>query len=347
LSGHLIEALRRPAGSVRFSPATALYPLLPDVLLADEDLQVALWACYELHYRGFEDVEPGWEWEPSLLRWRRELERHFEAALRATVTATVDAVQPVDGPVTERLRSLIDCDDGPQLARYLQIQATGEQFREFVVHRSIYHLKEADPHSWVIPRLGGRAKTALVDIQCDEYGSGSASRMHSELFRSTMRGLELSDRYGHYLDVVPGYTLAISNLMSFFGLHRDKRGAVAGHLAMFEMTSSAPNRRYSKGLRRLGGNARARRFYDEHVTADALHEQLALHDLCGSLVRDEPELAEDVLFGAACGLLLDNLFASQLLRCWQDGRSSLRQPPAGAVAGLDRAATQGWAPALS
>jgi len=191
------------------------------------------------------------------------------------------------------------------------------------VHRSIYHLKEADPHTWGIPRLDGATKAALIAIQADEYGNGMAGRMHSELFRRTMRGLRLDDGYGGYLDLVPGITLAISNLMTLFGLHRSLRGALLGHLAVLEMTSSLPNRAYSRGLQRLGGSADARRFFEEHITADALHEQLAANDLCGGLVAQEPDLADDVLFGAACGLHLDDLFANHVLSSWQRGASSL------------------------
>ena len=62
------------------------------------------------------------------------------------------------------------------------------QARELLnVLRSIYTLREADPHSWAIPRLTGRAKTALVEIQNDEYGNGDGSQMHAELFRRTAR----------------------------------------------------------------------------------------------------------------------------------------------------------------
>ena len=38
--------------------------------LTDEDLQLTLAVCYELHYRGFDGVAESWEWEPSLLRLR-------------------------------------------------------------------------------------------------------------------------------------------------------------------------------------------------------------------------------------------------------------------------------------
>ncbi|MQA17771.1 MAG: iron-containing redox enzyme family protein, partial [Pseudonocardiaceae bacterium] len=182
--------------------------------------------------------------------------------------------------------------------RYLQRSATLEQFREFVVHRSVYHLKEADPHTWAVPRLACPVKAALVEIQADEYGGGRAERMHSELFRTTMRGLGLCDTYGHYLDAVPAVTLATSNLISLFGLHRRWRGALVGHLAAFEMTSSLPNRRYANALRRLGvDDERATAFYDEHVEADAVHENIAAVDLAGGLVRQDPRLGGDVLWG--------------------------------------------------
>ena len=79
---------------------------------------------------------------------------------------------------------------------------------------------------------------------------------------------------------VPGVTLLTSNLISMFGLNRRFRGALVGHLAMFEMTSSVPNSRYACGHRRLGSEGAAR-FFDEHVVADAVHEQIAAYDLAG------------------------------------------------------------------
>jgi Iron-containing redox enzyme len=287
--------------------------------LYDEDLQLTLFVCYELHYRGFDDVDDGWEWHPALLGLRAAAEERFERRLRTLIPP-----QRPTGDVPGGLARLVEADDGPSLAKYLQREATPEQFREFVTHRSIYHLKEADPHTWAIPRVGGAAKAALVEIQADEYGGGRAERMHSELFRRTMRGLGLDDAYGAYLEDVPAITLAVSNLMSFFGLHRRNVGALLGHLAAFEMTSSLPNRRYAAGLARLGADRDTRRFYDEHVQADAVHEQLAAHDMCGGLVAERPELAADVLFGAACCLALDRLFAEHLLDRWHASACSLR-----------------------
>jgi hypothetical protein len=42
--------------------------------LSDDDLHLALYLCYELHYRGLAGVDVGWEWDPALLSFRAQLE---------------------------------------------------------------------------------------------------------------------------------------------------------------------------------------------------------------------------------------------------------------------------------
>ena len=210
------------------------------------------------------------------------------------------------------------------LSRWLARNGDLAQWREYLAVRSVYHLKEGDPHTFAVPRLDGRAKAAMVEIQADEYGGGSAERMHSELFAGMMRDLGLDAGYGALWDAAPAVAFTAVNTMSLFGLHRRWRGAALGHLACVEMTSSEPSRRYAAGLRRLGYHGTTTVFYDEHVEADAVHEQIAAVDMCGSLVAEEPALADDVLFGAACSLALDVLAARHLLGAWEAGRSALR-----------------------
>ncbi|MET0234380.1 MAG: iron-containing redox enzyme family protein [Kibdelosporangium sp.] len=317
LSAGMVTALRHPCP---YELALAHVRPADAGLVHDEDFQLALWISYELAYRGFDDVDDTWEWAPSLVAGRAVLEGRWLAALRQLVDHP-GTVEPKHTPGA--LAELVAADDGPPLAGYLQRQATVEQFRDFVAARSVYHLKEADPHSWGIPRLDGRAKAALVEIQADEYGGGQVEWMHSELFRATMRALGLNDTYGHYIDQVPAVVFAVSNTMSMFGLQRRFTGALLGHLAAFEMTSSLPNRRYGNGLRRLGFDTEATRFYDEHVEADAVHEQIAAHDLCGSYAEQHPDKAGDILFGAACALAVEAQFATYLLDYWNQGRSVL------------------------
>ncbi|TDD17995.1 iron-containing redox enzyme family protein [Kribbella turkmenica] len=292
---------------------------------ADEDLQLALWVAYELQYRGFDEVDPDRQWDPEVIAFRTRLERPWVDWLEANCR-----IRPTDEPVATQLRALIDADDGPRLAPYLRRHATKERFRQFVLHRSVYQLKEADPHSFGIPRLDGAAKAALVEIEADEYGGGRRDRMHSELFRTTMRWLALDDSYGYYVPEVPAVTLAVSNVMSLFAVHRRWTGALLGHLAALEMTSTLPNRQYAAGAIRLGASDEEARYFTEHVEADAVHEQIAAHDLCGSYVEEHPGAIGDVLFGAACSLAVDNLFAEHLLAGWRVSGRQLRRPAAAA-----------------
>ncbi|WP_410595466.1 iron-containing redox enzyme family protein [Amycolatopsis sp. lyj-23] len=327
----LTEVLARPADAPFPRYALSDGSAGQDVL-AEEDLQVALWTCYELSYQGFEHVDPSWEDSLPLMRLRHALEHRLETGLRDLVHPMLPAGTTAPAEVPEALTGLVENDPGPGLSGFLQREASVEQFREFVVHRSIYHLKEADPHSFALPRLPSPVKAALVEIQADEYGGGHPQRMHSELFRTLMRALDLDDAYGAYVDQVPAATLAVSNMMSLFALHRRLLGALLGQLAVFEMTSSLPNRRYGTGLRRLGYSPAAARYYDEHVQADAVHEQIAAHDLCGGFARHYPEQTGTVLFGAAAGLAVEAHWATQVLAHWAAGRSALRDRAAVAAA---------------
>jgi hypothetical protein len=312
LSAYLVELLRGAPGAVGGdAPGAAGDPV------EGEDGPLALYVLYELNYRGFEGVDGRWEWDPSLLALRRRVEEAFERRLRDLVPAP-----PPAGDVPSQIVAMLAADDGPSLSRWLAARGTRDEYAEFLVHRSAYHLKEADPHTWAIPRLSGRAKAALVEIQADEYGGGRAEWMHAVLFGNAMRALGLDDRYGACLDRIPGATLSLVNLMSLIGLHRRLRGAVVGHLAVLESTSSEPMRRYAAGLRRLGLDE-ATGFFDEHVEADAVHEQIAVRDMAGALADDEPHLAGDVLWGAAAVIALEAAFARRLIGAWDAGVSSL------------------------
>jgi Iron-containing redox enzyme len=256
--------------------------------LSDDDLHLALYCCYELHYRGLAGVDPEWEWDPALLGFRAELEGALLRRLHDEIGPSACL-----GDVGSALDELIAAASGPSLSTF------------------------------AIPRLWGEAKAAMVEIQYDEYGSGRAAGMHSTLFADTMTNLGLDSTYGAYLDKLPGPTLATVNLASLFGLHRRWRAALVGHLAVFEMTSIAPMKRYSRTLARLGIGPEGRRFYDAHVAADARHGVIARDRMVAGAIESEPYLRDDLLFGAAAVLLVEERFARHLLEAWATGRSSL------------------------
>ncbi|MFJ5264785.1 iron-containing redox enzyme family protein [Streptomyces sp. NPDC088387] len=314
LSRTVRQALTRPAGTPLARRVTAEQ--------ADpygDDLQLALYLCYELHYRGFAGVDAGWEWDPGLLRLRAEMERRFLSALRTE-----------SGPPRSAEDALADLLVEPVVAegasQFLKEQGELWQFQEYAAQRSLYHLKEADPHVWVIPRLTGRAKAAMVAVEYDEFGAGRPERIHARLFADLMTDLGLDPAYGRYVDFAGAELLTSVNLMSLFGLHRALRGALVGHFAAVETTSSPGSRRLAQGLRRVGAGPAAVHFYEEHVEADAVHEQVVRRDVVAGLLETEPFLDEDIAFGVAATEWTENRLGTHLLTAWGEGRTSLRMP---------------------
>jgi hypothetical protein len=286
------------------------------------DLQLALHVCYELHYRGFAGVDGRWEWNPGLLHLRAALEERFEDALHREVG------EPGEGETAsaEMAELSIEPINGEGLSYFLRDEGTWEQMREYFVHRSIYHLKEADPHAWLIPRLTGHAKAAFVAVEFDEYGGGHGDRLHQKLFADLLAAARLDSGYLSYLNHVPAESLTVVNLMSMFGLHRVWRGAAVGHFASTEITSPPGSYRLVQALERMKAPTACVRFYAEHVEADAVHEQVVRTDVVGDLVAQEPQLDRDVVFGIRARDLVEERLSAHMMKSWVSGVSSLRRP---------------------
>ena len=319
LSSAVIDTLQRGR------PALHAWPIDVPVCEADPyglDLQLALYVCYELHYRGFAGVNPKWEWNPGLLHARGRLEEAFLSAVRQDV----DEIGSGQTAADEMDRLSVEPIDGEGPSYYLRDKGSWEQMREYFVHRSLYHLKEADPHAFTIPRLIGQAKASFVAVEFDEYGGGRGAQIHQQLFADLMDAAGLDSTYLAFIGDVPAEALASVNLMSLVGLHRDLRGAAIGHFASTEITSSPGARRLAEALERMGAPQPCVGFYLEHVEADAVHEQVVRTDVVGDLIAREPRLERDVVFGIRARDVVEDRLAAHLMDCWTAGRSSLRRP---------------------
>ncbi len=275
-----------------------------------DDAALSLWVLHELSYGGFDGVDDDAETDPELVRVRNRLERALEEDLRSRWPGAPEADLATD------FFDWVAGHDGPSLARHVQTEATRDQVLDLMRVRSVYHLKEADPTTWVVPRLPTAAKAALVELQYDEYGVGNPARLHAHLFARGIEASGLRPEPGAYVDEAPVEVLEQNNALSMFGLRRRLRGAAVGHLAAFEATSSMPSRRMAQGLERLGFPDELVGYYTEHVEADAVHEQVAVRDVCVPLVQAEPGLEPDVWFGAWACLDLEDRTARRLLADW-------------------------------
>ena len=285
----LMDCLRRDPGSTRVNPARLTWSGATAEATTDHDLQLALWLAYELPYRGLCGVDDAWERHPGLI----EVIEEWEDLLLDALVSVTGGSSMAGAPGTVAASS-----GRPSFSQALIREATVDQFREFLVHRSISYLKGSDPHTWSIPRLSGSADAAMVTGQADDGCSGGTGAMNGQLFRALLAEWGLDTRYGRYLDCVPGITLLTSNMISMFGRHRRFRAALSGQLAMFEMTFSLPN---------------------------AAHAQTAAHDLGGGLAVAEPRQRDDILFGARCAAYADEQFVAWVSPRWAAGQSSLLQ----------------------
>lgn len=302
LSERVLDALR--------SGATWQLADAPEPDGAD-DAQIALWSMYEMHHRGFDDVSDELEWDPHVIGVRRSLEEEFERTLR---TRTPQLPEP--GVFAETFFDFIGNHQGPSVASYVHRTASAEQVHELLRHKSIYHLKESDHTTWVVPRLSDPVKAAVMELQYDEYGAGDPNRLHATLFAQGLDASGLESAYGTYINEAPVEVLEQNNAMSLFGLNRRLRAASLGFLAAFEATSSVPSRRIAQGLERLGFPGEMIEYYTEHVEADAVHEQLAVRTICGVLLEEDPSLHDDVYFGAWTSMDLEDRYAHRMLDEW-------------------------------
>ncbi|WP_448223145.1 iron-containing redox enzyme family protein [Gordonia iterans] len=309
VSGAVIAALTDHAAPRRVD--------LTDVDPLGEDAQLALVVLQELHYGGWASVDPAREWDPALVAIRVELEDRMLAVIDGE--CATDA-----GSATGEFDALLRAGPGDASASdWLRMRGTEREFADYFAARSLYHLKEADPHAWAIPRLPAEAKAPFVAVEYDEYGGGQTERVHQKLYANLLIAFGLDAGYLRYLGASPAVVLAPVTLMTALGLRRARRGAVVGHFAATEVTSSPGSARLLAGLERLGAPEPVRLFYREHVEADAVHELVMRDEVVAGLLAAEPSLEADVVAGIrAFGWVEDRLEAA-FLTAWRAGETLL------------------------
>ena len=278
----------------------------------DRDTQLAWFMLNETSFGGWRDVDDDAEWDPAVVGLRRQFENWFVD----TVGVDRDVVDPVG-----LVRDILAADDGVSMSRYLSEFGTSDQVMESLQLRHPYQSKEADPHTFAIPRLSGTVKRALCEIQSGEYGVGHRST-HAELFCDALAALDDLGDCG-LVERLPGVAFATSNLVTMGGLNRARRGIAVGQLALFEMDSVKPNGTMVEVCDRLQLPAATRRFFDVHVMADAEHEVIAQQAFLIDYPIREPEQLCNVLFGIRAQHVIDVALAHHALRAWTNGVSAL------------------------
>ena len=340
LDAQVREALGDPDLERRFTDdppaAAALVSLAGDVARrafdeGDEDaLRTAHRAMYALH------AQSAWspvdavrvnEHDVTLAAVLRELERGFERELsRFEVPSDMPDDPALFGPWLTDLALSRDLPQIPAtgMGPFIRDEITLDQLREIVAQRSLFFLKEPDPWAMVIPSLRGKAKAGLLDLLLDEYGWGRHDHMHSTVYEVLMERLGLDTGYDAYFDRTAWQFLAGMNLQGMYARHRRLCRRMYGYIYLVEADSPDSMRHYLAGWERLGVEDPAvTKFYELHVTADEGHQEVALDELIGPVVADEPDARADIARGVVEGRAVHALFGAHLRASFVAGRSSM------------------------
>jgi hypothetical protein len=80
-------------------------PPAPEDPSGDDDLHLALYLAYEMHYRGLPGVDDDLEWDPRIIALRHELESAFEVGVRRAVGHREVEAGQVDGTLARKISS--------------------------------------------------------------------------------------------------------------------------------------------------------------------------------------------------------------------------------------------------
>ena len=293
--------------------------------LGDDDLQLALYLCFELHYRCFAGVDPAWEWRPDLLAVRAVLEEAFFDALEAEVGPG----EPVDpdevGDLLFRARSR-------RRGRLALAPARGRGRP-----RAVPRVRRPP---LALPAEGGRP-AQLGDPAArrpgeDGAAGGAGRRVRRRPAASGCTRRSSPRRCGRSASTTARTPTSTASRrdpgdgqpdVGARACAASRRGAIVGHLAMFEMTSAQPNRRYGNALRRLGFDARGDRLLRRARRGRRgarEHRRLRPRRRPGARrSRSWPRTSSSA--PGPCSILEDR-FARHLLAAWEQGETSLRRP---------------------
>lgn len=243
---------------------------------------------------GFEaaDFEQNLEHEASM----RRLERGFIEAERTAVAETVRSVPTQPREFVAWFESLVEWGPGQNdaLFPWLAEQATREQMCWFLGQELAGEAGFEDLVALTQLKLPSRAKLELARNFWDEMGQGHAGGMHGPMLGNLAQALNLDPQS----DGTVWETLALGNLMVGLATARHYAYQSIGALGVIELTAPGRSELVNAGLKRLGIDGAARRYYALHATLDVRHSATWNREVLEPLADSDPRIATCVAEGA-------------------------------------------------
>jgi hypothetical protein len=153
-------------------------------------------------------------------------------------------------------------------------------------------------------RLPDRPKMELARNYWDEMGRGNPKGMHGPMLHYVVEALGLDPQ----IETTCWESLALANAMTGMATNRDYAWHSVGALGVIELTAPARSAATSRTMRRLGFEAKLRRYFDLHAVLDIKHSEDWNKEAIRPLVEDPVHgaerataMAEGALMRLKCG----------------------------------------------
>jgi hypothetical protein len=231
------------------------------------------------------------------------LQTAFVEELRAQIKAeAADAPTDPDGFIAwfERLKETGPGQDDP-LFPWLAEVAGLDEMRWFLTQEAAGEAGFDDLVAYTQVKLPVRAKLELARNYWDEMGRGNAKGMHGPMLEHLVRSLVLEPQ----IETTVWESLALANAMTAMATTRFYAWHAVGALGVIELTAPGRSAATAQGLRRLGLDAKQRRYFDLHATLDVKHSAAWNREAIAPLVAEDPRrataIAEGALIRLGCG----------------------------------------------
>jgi hypothetical protein len=187
---------------------------------------------------------------------------------------------------------------------WLEESASLDDLKQFLTQEAAGEAGFDDLVAMTQVRLPARPKMELARNYWDEMGRGNMKGMHGPMLDYVVEALGLEPR----IETTCWESLALANAMTGMAANRDFAWHSVGALGVIELTAPARSAAVSKSMRRLGFEAKLRRYFDLHAVLDIKHSEEWNKEAIRPLVEDPAEgparalaMAEGALMRLKCG----------------------------------------------
>jgi hypothetical protein len=183
---------------------------------------------------------------------------------------------------------------GDPLFPWLAEEADLDAFRYFLGQEAAGEAGFEDLTALTQIKVPAAAKMELANNYWDEMGRGNPKGMHGPMLDALIDELDLDAR----IEDTVWESLALANAMTAMATCRRYAWHSVGALGVIELTAPGRSRATADGLKRLGLDGKARRYFELHAVLDVRHSQDWNAKVIRPLVADDPRRARAMAEGA-------------------------------------------------